>query len=503
MASLHVLDAKKRPIELEVLHDGDVPAAAAPPVMPTGVTAASDPVVRATRGMFMDPQERRAGRAPRGRVAVLREVSTGLLRTVHHEIVVRFAKRATAAQRKALLAKHGLVLRKRNAWIPTQLVVHDPEGRIEGADLLPVAVKLAETEEVVFATPNFVSEFRRSAAAPKVRKEQWHLVSADADHVNVLEAWRVTRGDPKVVVAVLDDGVDLEHPDLKRAMWSSGTGAAKDVGRDFFVPDDHPEHGNPRPKLFRFPFDVMTGNDIHGTPCAGVIAARGPDAWGVAPRCRVLAVKIFHADDLAVDARVADAIRYAATNADILSCSWSGPRSPDIELAIEDAGRLGRNGKGSAVFCAAGNDGDVPAGFPAAFDAAIAVAASTDGGKRAPYSQTGDALDLCAPSSGGVRGIFTTDVSLDNRGFNVGRAAAGGADGLYTNSFGGTSSATPLAAGIGALALSVHPDLDRDALREHLRRSCVRIDAAGGQYDAGGHSRFYGYGRLDALKAVQ
>ena len=97
----------------------------------------------------------------------------------------------------------------------------------------------------------------------------------------------------------------------------------------------------------------MTGNDIHGTPCAGVIAARGNSggALGIAPRCRILAVKIFHADNLASDARVADAIRYAALHADILSCSWSGPTSPDIELAIQDAGLdLKRLGAGFVVY---------------------------------------------------------------------------------------------------------------------------------------------------------
>ena len=99
----------------------------------------------------------------------------------------------------------------------------------------------------------------------------------------------------------------------------------------------------------------MTGNDIHGTPCAGVIAAAGQGAFGIAFGCRVLAVKIFHADAFAADERVADAIRYAASQADILSCSWSGGSSPDIELAVEDAHHRA-SGLGSAVFCAAGND---------------------------------------------------------------------------------------------------------------------------------------------------
>ena len=96
-------------------------------------------------------------------------------------------------------------------------------------------------------------------------------------------------------------------------------------------------------------------------------------------------------------------------------------------------------------------------GYPARDKHAIAVGASTDQAKLADYSNVGKEIAFVAPSSGGVRGIYTTDVSIPNRGFNIGDAAAGGADGLHTNDFGGTSSATPLAAGVAALVLSLRP----------------------------------------------
>lgn len=217
------------------------------------------------------------------------------------------------------------------------------------------------------------------------------------------------------------------------------------------------------------------------------------------PRCRILAVKVFHADDLASDARVANAIRYAALHADILSCSWSGGQSPDIELAIEDAGAMGRGGKGAAVFCAAGNDYGAPVAFPASHADAVAVGASTDRATLADYSNVGPELWLVAPSSGGVRGIFTTDVSIQGRGFNVGDAGAGGSDGLHTNDFGGTSSATPLAAGVAALVLSHKPDLDRAALKDILAKTADHIGAG---YDANGHSPRFGHGRVNAARAL-
>lgn len=108
---------------------------------------------------------------------------------------------------------------------------------------------------------------------------------------------------------------------------------------------------------------------------------------------------------------------------------------------------------------------------------------------------------IVAPSSGGKQGIFTTDVSLPNRGFNLGTGAAGGADGLHTNSFGGTSSATPLTAGVGALVLSVKPSFKRDELKHLLAETADKI---GSDHDpATGHSPRFGFGRVNAEAAVR
>lgn len=443
-------------------------------------------------------------------VGVFREKQTGLLRLVHKEVMLRWAKKVSAATKKKILDHRSLVVVGRSAFVKDQVVVKEKDEKITGAALVNLAAELMGMVEVEFATPNFVSEYRRSAV-PAVIKDQWHLKNTAAvagqqagEDVKAETAWAVTQGKRTAVIAVLDDGVDVDHPNLKPNILKNPDPAEpRDLcGRDFFIPDDdHPEHFNPRPKLFQFPFDVMTGNDIHGSPCAGVIAAAGKvsNVRGIAPKCRILAVKIFHGDSLASDARVADAIRYAAAHADVLSCSWSGGTSPDIELALRDAGQ-GRGGKGSAVFCAAGNDFGSPVGFPARAADAVAVGASTDTGGLAGYSNVGPEIWVVAPSSGGKRGIFTTDVSIPNRGFNVGTAAAGGTDGLHTNSFGGTSSATPLTAGVAALVLSVNPDLTRDQVKQVLKDTA---DKTGPDHDPQtGHSDRFGFGRVNAEKAV-
>jgi subtilisin-like proprotein convertase family protein len=99
-------------------------------------------------------------------------------------------------------------------------------------------------------------------------------------------------------------------------------------------------------------------------------------------------------------------------------------------------------------------------------------------------------------------GIWTTDrVGAD--GYNIGKAADGDAAGHYTNSFGGTSSSCPGAAGVAALVLSANPALKWHEVKDIFSRACDRIDPQGGDYDSAGHSPKYGYGRLNALRAVE
>jgi subtilisin family serine protease len=297
-----------------------------------------------------------------------------------------------------------------------------------------------------------------------------------------------------VVVAVLDDGVDLAHPDLKGRLLQN-------KGRDFFVPADTPDHLDPSPKRSQFPYDQMDGNDIHGTPCAGVAVAdgkAGKRVFGAAPGCRLLPIKIFHGDDLATDTRVAAAIRYAAKHARVLSCSWSGPQSPDIEFALEDIGTE-HGGKGAVVCCASGNGHSPQVAFPAADPNCIAVGALTNTGVRADYSNFGPELSVVAPSGGGSKEIFTTDVSTANRGFNLGTQVPGDPQGRYTNTFSGTSSATPLVAGVCALVLSANPKLSRSEVKQVIQGTARKVGPLA--YTAGRNDE-YGFGCVDAAAAL-
>jgi len=454
LSLLYLLDRRKRRIPL-IRWESVAPPASLP---------------RSLRAFFRigDPLPRRLPAAPPP--AAFLEVSSGLVRIVHREITVRFRPATPERRRRSLLRRHGFKMLRANPFVADQSIVHAPARPYPAEALIEIANLWAEQDDVVFAAPNFLSVPRREAAA--VPPERWHFRD-----LNLLSAWERTTGRREIVVAVLDDGVDLVHPNLRRNLWRNPDPKALDRrGRDFFLPMDHPGHFDPRPKRFLFPFDQVAANDIHGTPCAGLVAAAGVGggAVGVAPGCRILPVKIFHADDLVLDEHLANAIRWAGRHADILSCSWSSGVSPDVELALEDAG-LNRNGRGAAVFCAAGNGYGTPVSFPARSPHAIAVGAATDRGERAGYSSCGPELAFLAPSSGGARGLLTTDVSQPGLGFSPG---------LQTESFGGTSAAAALAAGVGALVLSVDPELSRNELKELLIRTSdpirggVRLNAA-------------------------
>jgi subtilisin-like proprotein convertase family protein len=169
--------------------------------------------------------------------------------------------------------------------------------------------------------------------------------------------------------------------------------------------------------------------------------------------------------------------------------------------------RNGRNGKGCVILWAAGNGNEsVDNDGYASYEKVIAVAACNDGSKKSAYSDFGGAVWCAFPSSNGsaslTPGIWTADRS-GGRGYNAGNTLQGDAAGNYTNSFGGTSSSTPGVAGAAALILSRNPNLRWDEVKDILKRSADKIDTAGGNYDANGHSHLYGYGRVNVKNAVQ
>jgi subtilisin family serine protease len=349
---------------------------------------------------------------------------------------------------------------------------------------LDVANALAEEPGVDFAEPNALQPATYAALAlpmDTLFQNQWHLhntgqgggiVGAD---VRALEAWEITTGAADIRVVVHDSGVDINHPDLQANMAP---------GKDFDNDDE----------------DASNHNGPHGTACAGVIAAVGnhQGVIGVAPGCRIVPLRAAGAHTWNT---WAETFEWAAAHGDIISCSWSLSRNSTLTEAIQQAAREGRGGKGTAIFFATGNSFISSISYPASLPETIAVGASTNSDRRAGYSQFGDGIDFVAPSSGGTLRIETTDIQ-GAFGYNA-QSNGDYCKATDATGFGGTSSATPLAAGVAALMLSVNPNLTAEQVRAIMRDTCDKIDAENASYDDRGWSEHYGYGRVNAAAAVR
>ena len=319
---------------------------------------------------------------------------------------------------------------------------------------------------------------------------QWHLHNtgqggrvADAD-VDAPEAWRYTRGSPRVTIAVLDDGIEPNHPDLEANTSSAG--------RDFTsLPPG--EGAGPQ-----------SSADRHGTSVAGVAAARGDNGIGITgmcPECTILPIRVRGFSSLATAA----AFRYAIEQgADIVTNSWgyaldgSDAGGDAVADAIYEAATAGRGGRGALVVFGTTNDVVDNCSGPtpdiSSLDSVLAVGVS-DHNDAIGWSGFGECIDLVAPAKPmrkSTIGIVTTDRTGPD----------GHAAGDYHEAFGGTSAAAPLVAGIAGLLLSLNPQLTRVELQRILEHTADKIDPGAAAYDAEGFSPRAGYGRVNAARAL-
>ncbi len=320
--------------------------------------------------------------------------------------------------------------------------------------------------------PGFVIDFNK-----RLKK------GADA---KVVDAWKRLGnfGSDKIKIAVVDNGFDTSHEDF-----------------DGKVVD---------------PIDMWTGSSIitqgqaiytHGTPCASVALAgsNGQGIVGAAPMARFMPVSGTTFSLRGTE----DIFNYCINKkADIISCSW-GSTDPRFDLntakkqAIAKAAKEGRDGKGCVICFAAGNEGQDYVNFYAAHPDVICVGASTSQDEHATYSNKG-AVDIVAPSNGdwpitAARAWWDEGVLSEDGNFRFWR------DGQSRSNnhkhFGGTSSSCPLVAGICALVLSANPDLTAKQVKAILLRTADKIGNPS-DYDENGHSWKYGYGRVNADRAV-
>jgi len=353
--------------------------------------------------------------------------------------------------------------------------------------------------------------------------DQWHLLNGGQDDPTITdgaqlaiggvdsrvsEAWDVTMGSPAIIIAPLDDGVNMDHPDIVPNL----------TAEPYNFPDNWRDYmGEPY---------ASTVIASHGTCVAGVAAARGDNGIGVSgvcPQCSLLPAliwdqTIYPSDPEAslplgstlmmTDAELAGWFTDLANlGAAIISNSWGlGGEDPQFEGSVGSFPALstvvsnafdyaetdGRGGLGTLIVFAAGNSNmDVSTDPYTSHPSVVGVAAVDDQGLKSYYSSYGDTIDVAAPSNGALLGITTTKQS--------GSAAT---DPQYEYLFGGTSSATPFVSGTLGLILSANPALTAAEARQILTDSATEIDPVWGEWSSG-FSPFYGNGLVNAYRAVQ
>ena len=362
------------------------------------------------------------------------------------EYIIKYRSGVGGMAKSQLLNRHGLQRRHSFNTIDAQLV--KMPLRMQALGVSSLLEELAADPAVEFIEPNYrlypmETPISGDAGAAYLwgLKNYGQVIQGIAGtlgiDINLQNAWHFSQGSPEVLVAVIDTGIDISHPELAEAIWTNpgeiagngndddGNGFTDDVqGWDFLNGDNSV-------------FDSAV-IDKHGTHCAGVIAAaRNADGVvGVAPGIKILPLKFMDSNG-GDTAKAIAAIEYArAAGAKIVNCSWGGPYgSLALRETIANSGMLFVAAAGNAASGSPQVNIDISPLYPASFDLnnIIVVAAVNNRGALASFSYYGpNSVDVAAPGEN----IFST-LPGNNYGF-----------------MSGTSMAAPHVSGIAALAMS-------------------------------------------------
>ncbi len=447
------------------------------------------------------------------------------------QLITQFDQDATPSTIQDLCSEYGLnPLRELPGSNKTYVLQVSSRA---GKNPLKIANEINSESFIKFCEPDLIERvYPAGIPTDPGFQLQWYLRSWEADDViqnadiSIMDAWEISTGTREVVVAVIDDGFELSHPDF--------AGEDKIVHPLDFVDGDT----DPNP-------DRILG-DYHGTPCAGIAIAEqnGLGVVGSAPGCAFMPVRTNFQQK---DSDWWNVFHKVSQHASVISCSWGPPPVwAPLSTALKEkftqiSTNGGPRGKGCLIVFAAHNY-NAPinnlneSGFQwryvndplgefrhtsepilngmAAHPDTLTVSASTSLGKKAIYSNWGSEVSVCAPSSNGHPlnpshpspglGIWTTDNELESPGFKTGSQ--------FTGSFGGTSSAAPLVAGVAGLIFSSNPDLSAQDVRSIIQKSADKIEDHTldpmhghnkGTYNAKGHSEWFGYGKINASNALK
>lgn len=335
---------------------------------------------------------------------------------------------------------------------------------------LQLANKFYESGLFEEAQPDLMSDDKTECVNDPNLNYQWNLINSGQNSgtsgvdVRFCNTRSITTGSSSIIVAVLDQGIQLNHPDLN------------------VHPTSYDTESGTSPSII---------HGTHGTNCAGFICAKTNNGTGVAslaPDCPAMSISnsLYGSPDSRQ--KRADGINFAWNNgASVISNSWgSAVQYAIIDNAISNALINGRSGKGTVVVFASGNEYSSSVSYPANCNSDIlAVGAINRNGLKSSFSNYGTALDIVAPGE---------DLCTTTTGSS------------YIYSISGTSFACPQVAAVAALILSVNPNLTQKQVSEIIESTARKI----GNYSYvttsgrtnGTWNNEMGYGVLDAFAAV-
>lgn len=414
------------------------------------------------------------------------------------EVLVKFRPGVSLADIKKIAEKNNDRIEDEIESVKGLVAIDD----LDNADAQKVSEQYAAMSDlVVYAEPNFrinlddpastseTSDFlaprENDLSSPNdpMFAEQWALNNLGQNggkekaDISALKAWQKTTGSNKVVVAVLDSGVDYTHQDLVSNIWFRPANIPQYTDDELGTIND--EHGFNSADNTADPMD----DNGHGTHCAGIIGAEGNNDEGIAGinwNVQIMPLKFLGRGGFGSTKDAIEAINYAVdrkqkgVNVAVISASWG---STQYSKALEDAIRAA--GEAGILFvAAAGNDGsnnDKRPHYPSNYDLpnVISVAAMDRSDQLASFSNFGvKTVHIAAPG----KDILSTWLNDQYREAS------------------GTSMATPYVSGTAALVLAANPDLSVAKLRERLLKSVDKLDVLNGKVESGG--------RLNAAKAL-
>lgn len=348
----------------------------------------------------------------------------------------------------------------------------------KGVSARKAAIDLMASPDVLHAEPNNLFHASTLSSAPN---DALYAQQPYLENIQASGAWSLTTGSPKVTVAVLDSGVDINHPDLKSNIWTNSqeipgdgidndsNGFVDDVnGWDFIndIPDPNPKFGG----------SFTDAGIHHGTLIAGLIAGEGNNKIGIAGvnwRSKILPLRVLNNRGEGDILTVIKAIEYAIDQkVSVLNLSFVGETdSPLLKETLKRAYIAG-----IVIVAASGNDEanrhgfdlDATPLFPACYHDAdfwvISVASLDGDGSKANYSNYGRCIDISAP---GTNMVTTQVVRYEQPGFET----------FYGSGWSGTSLSTALVSGAAALVKSINPLASPKEVFEVLTKTCDKIDS--------------------------